>query len=308
MQDAEYEQAQSTLLAKHAPEVKARRIRWSHGETQVLEAGDGPPLLMIHGGLDNAAVWVPILPALARNHRVLAVDLPGHGLSSPFDYRSADLRSIACQFVREVIEELHPESFDIVGCSVGGWFAIQYALDASAELSHLALIGAPAGLRRGIPIQLRILGIPVVGKPLGQFLMSKPSREENRKFAEQIAVCHPERLLDEGLDVDVASQRRNLDRHLSLTSALLSAGGIRRELMLERELRELDVPTLLLCGDGDLFAPPSDADVWAVLDKNPHIRVARLFDTGHLAWIDSHDQVVEELERFLAEPTGESLQ
>jgi len=306
MQDAEYEQAQSALLAKHAPEVNARRIRWSHGETQVLEAGDGPPLVMIHGGLDNAAVWVPILPALARNHKVLAVDLPGHGLSAPFDYRSVDLRSIARQFVREVVEELHLPSLDIVGCSVGEWFAIQYAIDASAELSHLALVGAPAGLHRGIPIQLRVLGIPVVGRPLGRFLMSKPSREENRKFAGQIAVRHPDRLSDEGLDVDVASQRRNLDSHLSLTSALLSLGGIRRELMLERELRELDVPTLFLCGDGDLFAPPSDADVWAILNKNPHIRVVRLSDTGHLAWIDSRDQVIEELERFLAEPAGQS--
>jgi pimeloyl-ACP methyl ester carboxylesterase len=48
--DRELEQAQAALLARFAPDTRVRRVRWSRGETQVLELGDGPPLLLVHGG------------------------------------------------------------------------------------------------------------------------------------------------------------------------------------------------------------------------------------------------------------------
>ena len=89
--DRRLEAAQATLLAEHAPDARVRRLRWSGGETQVLELGTGPPLLLVHGAFSGASGWVPILPELARNRRVLAVDLPGHGLADPFDYKGADL-------------------------------------------------------------------------------------------------------------------------------------------------------------------------------------------------------------------------
>jgi hypothetical protein len=74
--------ARSRGMRLHACPPSAR----SQGETQVLELGAGPPLLLLHGAIDNAFLWAPILPALARNRRVLAVDLPGHGLADAFDY------------------------------------------------------------------------------------------------------------------------------------------------------------------------------------------------------------------------------
>ena len=70
-------QAQATLaalIARDAPETRAYRVRWSQGETQVLDLGAGPPLLLLHGGLSSAIEWVPILSTLARNRRVLALD------------------------------------------------------------------------------------------------------------------------------------------------------------------------------------------------------------------------------------------
>src|SRR4249920_3771379 len=88
--DAELEAAQAALLARYAPDVRIQRVRWSGGETQALELGAGPPLLLIHGGLASGFYWAPILPALARHHRALVVDLPGHGLADPFDYQSVD--------------------------------------------------------------------------------------------------------------------------------------------------------------------------------------------------------------------------
>ena len=85
--DRELEKTQAALLARFAPETRVRRIRWSEAETQVFELGSGSPLLYVHGGLGGAYELVPILASLAKNHCVFAVDRPGHGLASPFDYR-----------------------------------------------------------------------------------------------------------------------------------------------------------------------------------------------------------------------------
>ena len=60
-----------------------RRITVDGVETQYLEAGAGPPLLLLHGHEQSATSWRWVIPALARTHRVLALSLPGHGESGP---------------------------------------------------------------------------------------------------------------------------------------------------------------------------------------------------------------------------------
>src|SRR4029453_13184775 len=106
--DRQVGKAQAALLTRFAPDTRVRRIRWSQGETQLLEIGDGPPLLLVHGGGDGAFEWVPILPQLARSMRVLAVDRPGHGLAEPFDYRGVDLLEHARTFLRDI-----PDAVDL---------------------------------------------------------------------------------------------------------------------------------------------------------------------------------------------------
>src|SRR5215510_13953321 len=102
--DRELMKAQTALLARFAPNARVRRIRWSQGETQLFELGTGAPLLYVHGGLGGAFEVVPILEALAENHRVLAVDRPGHGLADPFDYRGVDLLEHARTFLGDVLD------------------------------------------------------------------------------------------------------------------------------------------------------------------------------------------------------------
>ncbi|HVE92098.1 MAG TPA: alpha/beta hydrolase [Actinomycetota bacterium] len=299
--DRRLQAAQAGLLAQHAPDTHIRRVRWSRGHTQVLEAGDGPPVLLIHGGLDNAFVWVPILQTLARSRHVLAVDLPGHGLADPFDYSGEDLLDLARTFLRDILDGLELPSVDLVGCSVGGLWSVVFAIDDPDRVSRLAIVGAPPGVTRSVPNQLRLLGLPLIGRPLGRLLMSNPTREGNRKFLGQVAVVHPENLTDEQLDADVASQRRNIGSHLSLMSCLIGPGGVRRRLILGERWQSLSVPTLFLLGERDAFVPPKMEKAWeAIIARNPNIRMVRIPGAGHLAWLDAPEHVVREIERFLA--------
>src|SRR5215510_6550398 len=95
------ERIQAAYLALWAPGYRTRRVKWSGGETQVIEIGEGPPLLLIHGGGGYAAQWGPILSALSERHHVLAVDRPGHG---SFDYRDVDLLAHRHRFICDFLD------------------------------------------------------------------------------------------------------------------------------------------------------------------------------------------------------------
>jgi pimeloyl-ACP methyl ester carboxylesterase len=297
--DRELERAQAALLARYAPDSRVRRIRWSQGETQLLELGDGPPLLLVHGGADGAFEWVPILSALARKRRVLVVDRPGHGLAEPFDYRGVDLLEHARMFLRDILDALDLPTVDIAANSIGGLWATALALDEPQRVSRLVLVGAPVGLARDAPLLLRLMSLPLFGRLLGRLLMRNPTREGSRKFWGQVQVVHPERLADELLDVDVAHTRRNLDSILSLIRCV--GRGIRGgHLVLGDRWETLKVPTLYLGGERDVFARPKlEKALQVVADGNPNVRVVRVPDAGHLPWLDEPERVVAEIERFL---------
>jgi pimeloyl-ACP methyl ester carboxylesterase len=297
--DTELAKAQATLLARFAPDSRVSRIRWSQGETQLLELGEGPPLLLVHGGADGAFEWVPILPALARNRRVLVVDRPGHGLADPFDYKGVDLLEHARMFLREILDALDLPTVDIAANSIGGLWATAFALDEPQRVSGLVLVGAPVGVARDAPLLLRVMSLPLVGQALGRFMMRNPTRDESRKFWGLMQVAHPERLEDELLDVDVAHTRRNLDSILSLIRCV--GRGIRGgQLVLGDRWQALKVPTLYLGGERDTFARPKfERALQAIAEGNPNVRILRIPDAGHLPWLDEPEQVVAEVERFL---------
>jgi pimeloyl-ACP methyl ester carboxylesterase len=298
--DRELEKAQAALLARYAPDTRVRRVRWSQGETQLFELGEGPPLLLVHGGGDGAFDWVPILPALARNRRVLVVDRPGHGLADPFDYKGLDLLDHARTFLRDILDGLNLPTVDIAANSIGGLLATAFALDKPERVSRLVLVGAPVGVARDAPPLLRVMSLPLLGQPLGRLMMRNPTREGNRKFWGMVQVADPERLEDAFLDVDVAHTRRNLDSILSLIRCV--GRGIRgRQLVLGDRWQTLKVPTLFLGAERDVFVRPKfEKALQAIVEGNPNVHLLRIPDAGHLPWLDEPELVVAEIERFLA--------
>ncbi len=305
--DHELEKAQAALLARFAPETRVRRIRWSQGETQVFELGSGSPLLYVHGGLGGAYEVVPILPALAKNHRVLAVDRPGHGLAEPFDYRGIDLLDHGRTFLRDVVDALELATVDVVANSLGAYLSVAFAIDAPSYVSRLALVGAPFGIARRPPLLMLPIGFPLIGPLLGRYLFSNATRDGSRKFWGQVIVKHPERVDDLVLDADVAHTRRNAEDMLSLIACIADWRrlGYRRKLILGERWRALTMPTLLLWPEHDAFGSPEEGE--ALVATNPHLRLVRVPGAGHNAWFDDPETVVAELERFLAKEPGREL-
>src|ERR1700761_4442842 len=90
---ATFETAEQRLFEACGVQVTSRRVHLSDPplEVRVLEVGDGPPLVLIHGSGMSASTWAPLMPHLGT-YRVIAFDLPGFGLSDPFDYGGRSLR------------------------------------------------------------------------------------------------------------------------------------------------------------------------------------------------------------------------
>ena len=111
--------------------------------TRYFLAGDGPPLTLVHG-LGGAAVnFTKLAPILARKRRVLIPDLPGHGLSEPFE-RVEGIATYS-RHVHAVAEREGMVPGAVLGYSMGGVIALRLAVEAPEDVTALALV-APAGI------------------------------------------------------------------------------------------------------------------------------------------------------------------
>lgn len=297
IRDHALELAQAAYLDRRAPGYRTRRVRWSEGSTQVIEIGEGSPLFLLHGGLGEAFQWGPILSSLARNHRVIAVDRPGHGLADPFDYRGVDMLRHARRFLGDILDAEGLPSVPIVGTSMGGLWAVAFALEHPERVPRLVLPGAPAGISREQPLQMRLGTLPVL-KTLVRRMMRRPTRDSVRAFWKQMLVTHPERLEDDFLDLSAASQRRNAECWFTLLDRCVDVRGMKRDLVLGDRWNDISVPTTFLWGEKDPFGPPEQGE--AVASTNKRVRMVRIPDASHAPWFDAPDRVVSEIEAALA--------
>ena len=133
-------------------------------------AGDGPALLLLHGITSSAATWKDVIPSLAEHHTVIAPDLLGHGQSAkPLgDYSLGAYAS----GIRDLLALLDVESATVVGHSLGGGVAMQFAYLFPERANRLVLVSS-GGLGREVNILLRAAALPGSELVL-PYLVAKP--------------------------------------------------------------------------------------------------------------------------------------
>jgi pimeloyl-ACP methyl ester carboxylesterase len=118
------------------------------GETSVLDCGptDAPPVILLHGAGSNSAIWHADAQRWSLTHRLYMVDLIGEpGLSAPSrPPRSGDAHA---RWLDDVLDELGVDAAALVGVSLGGWLATDYAIRRPDRVQRLAL-RAPGGIGR----------------------------------------------------------------------------------------------------------------------------------------------------------------
>ena len=131
--------------------IADRSVTLSHGRTRYLEAGDGPPVILLHGVGFTAdrESWLPNIEPLAKSLRVLAVDQVGWGLSDRLDLEYSFAYLV--DFVREFQDALGLEKSHVVGHSMGGWVASLLAYESPGRVDRLVLVASGGTLTRPLP-------------------------------------------------------------------------------------------------------------------------------------------------------------
>jgi pimeloyl-ACP methyl ester carboxylesterase len=118
--------------------VTERRLELAGVSTAVLEGGDGPPVVLLHGASEFAACWMRVLPDLVRTRRVVAPDLPGHGASAVTG-DPPDAGRVA-EWLGQLIERTCPSPPALVGHGLGGAIAARFAADHGDRVARLVLV------------------------------------------------------------------------------------------------------------------------------------------------------------------------
>ena len=134
-----------------------RRYRLHGREMGVRVAGTGPVVVLLHGITGSSANWAGVLPILAEQATVIAPDLPGHGASAAprSDYSIAAYANA----VRDLLVALGHERATLVGHSLGGGVAMQFAYQFPQRCERLVLVDS-GGLGHDAPLAMRALALP----------------------------------------------------------------------------------------------------------------------------------------------------
>jgi pimeloyl-ACP methyl ester carboxylesterase len=145
--------------------IEGVKLHWA----EYGRAGIWPPVVLLHGLNDSHLTWEQIAPELARDRRVLVLDLPGHGLSDRPD-AGYEIEWYA-RLVVSWMDALELPAVDIVGHSFGGGIALMLLGLCRHRIRRLVL-AAPGGLGREIAFVLRLAALPGVVEHLGQPFMA----------------------------------------------------------------------------------------------------------------------------------------
>jgi pimeloyl-ACP methyl ester carboxylesterase len=261
-------------------------VEQSHGMHVVH---DGPrlaqPLLLIHGSGSAGASWSAMVPALADQHHVIRVDLPGCGQSPPAP--SYDV-PVQADRLAALLDDLGLRRVAVVGHSSGGYVATALAEQRPDLLGSLALIssGPSPDALLPQPVLLRVLLAP----PLGPLLWSMRSDAMIRR-AIGATLARPVDVPDDFVADLRATTYRATRTILRRNTAYLTERSV------PDRLAALEIPVLVIFGAADPRWEPTSAHQY---DAVPNARVALLPGVGHFPMLEAPDKTSELLLRFTA--------
>jgi pimeloyl-ACP methyl ester carboxylesterase len=275
-----------------------RLVHAAGTDVNVLCEGRGRrTVVLLHGFGDTHATWRNVVPALARRHRVVALDLPGFGASRTL---SGALLDGQVAVIRGVLAELGVEGpVALVGNSMGGSAALRFAL-AHPERAERVVAIAPAGLGVGVPIWWRALSGQLLSLRMVLMALEVVPPPLVESVARQIfmrLVVHDPARIDRATLRELGRRyrtRRDVEDLYQLGHRLVAE--LESGTLLERA-GALDLPLLVVWGRQDRMVPVEHGEALAATVAGSRLEV--LEACGHCPQIERPDLLLPVLEPFL---------
>ncbi|MFE6915882.1 alpha/beta fold hydrolase [Streptomyces rubiginosohelvolus] len=245
------------------------------------ETGDGPPVLLLHGGGPGASGvsnYARNITELAKEYRVIVPDLPGYGRSTKGVDGSDPFGHLA-DGIRGLLDELGLEKAHLVGNSYGGACALRLALDTPNRVDRMVLMG-PGGIGT-----TRSLPTPGLNSLLNYYTGDGPSRRKLEKFIRNYLVFNAADVPDAAID---ERYRASIDPEVIAAPPLRRPSGPnalrtvwKMDFTRDARLSRLPVPTLVLWGAQDRVNRPSGGPMLA--ERMPNCDLYMAANTGH--WV-----------------------
>ncbi len=236
--------------------------------------GDGVPIVLLHPATGSALIWAYQQPAFAKaGYRVIGYSRRSYFGSDPL---AADRPGIASEDLNALVDFLDIGNFHAVGSAAGGGVAADYAVSHPDRLLSLVINSNPAGLAEG----------PIVSlydslRPKGFNDMPADFRELGPSYR--------------------AANPQGVKLWLDLEHKAVTSTPFRQKaanMISAATLRQLQVPTLLITGDADLYSPP--ALIRMIAAEIPHSEVMIIREAGHSSYWEQPEAFNRSVLEFLA--------
>ncbi|SFC59435.1 2-succinyl-6-hydroxy-2,4-cyclohexadiene-1-carboxylate synthase [Bacillus sp. OV322] len=220
------------------------RISCQDVEYHVEVAGEGEPLLLLHGFTGNLDSWKFLIPVLRSKCKLILVDIIGHGKTdSPEDSDRYEIKKAAGD-LKEILDQLKAEKVSVLGYSMGGRLALSFAALYPERIDKLILESASPGLKEDMERTKRIMA----DKKLSQMILNE-GLERFVDYWENIPLFTTQKSLPEDVQQEIRNQRLS-NRAIGLANSLNGMGTGAQPSWWEK-LGTFDFPVLLLAGELD---------------------------------------------------------
>jgi pimeloyl-ACP methyl ester carboxylesterase len=254
-----------------------RMIDLNGRKVQVMEGGEGEPLLYLHSAYGEN-LWLPFHQELAKKFRVIAPAHPGFAQTEGFEDIDS-MEDMIFHYV-DLLDQLGQDRINIAGVSLGGWIAAEFATRYPDRVKRLAL-ATPAGLW-------------LTDHPMTDMfaLMRRPEK------LRQVLFHNPDSALAQLVMPAQPSEEQLAEAYKAMTAtARLAWNPPGHNPKLAGRLRRIKSPTLIIWGDDDKLIPTAYAEEWASHIKDARVHLIK--DCGHMVMFEGEDDFVRALKEFL---------
>ena len=280
-------------LAAAASQVESHTVLVNGHRLHYRSAGNGPVVLLLHGIAGSGATWRRLLQPLALGHRVIALDLLGHGLSAKprGDYSLAGHASV----VRDFLDALDITDVTAIGHSYGGGVAMQLLYQYPERVNRMVLISS-GGLGPEVTPLLRLAAVQVA-EPLTRYVLRAATAlpgggRVSRRFR---AVVWPQRIEE---CLPAMTEPGGCAAFFNTVRGVIDFRGQRIDAA-SRLPHIRDTPVLAIWGDADRILPVAHI---RTLETVPTAQLHVLPRVGHFPHEERAEEVITLVRKFLAQP------